>query len=103
MFSPESDGLRIIRPDGTYFLERVPDAYKKTFLVGQVTDSASMIDARKLMDFKNPRADSKVRSVANIERGVMDLVDAAAFEYHDSETMKHLLRTASFAKNFTEP
>ena len=55
------------------------------------------------MDFKNPKADEIIRGMSQLNEGIKILLEAAKYEHHEIDIMKHLLRTASFAKKYSDP
>ena len=56
------------------------------------------------MDYHNPKADEIIRELADkLNDGITTLLEAAKYEHKDIEVMKHLLKTASFAKKYSDP
>lgn len=57
------------------------------------------------MDFGIPRADEIIRELGKeqLVEGIETLLDIAQLEHWDIQILKHILRTASFAKKFSEP
>ena len=56
------------------------------------------------MDLNVPRADEIIRELGkNLIDGIECLLDAATHEHSNVAVLKHLLRTASFAKKFADP
>lgn len=56
------------------------------------------------MDYCNPKADEIIRELGdNLAPGVETLLEAAKYEHKDIDVMKHLLKTASFAKKYSDP
>ena len=56
------------------------------------------------MDLNIPRADEIIREVGDkIIEGIEALLETATCEHTNIQLMKHLLRTASFAKKFVDP
>lgn len=101
----EQDGLRIINSEGTFFLERVKGQVIETFKIAAITPAAKLLDAIKSVDFKVPRADEIIRELSKeqLVEGIETLLEIAQLEHWDVQIMKHILKTASFAKKFTEP
>jgi len=101
----ENDGLRIINSEGTFFLERVKQHVIDTFKIAAITPAAKLLSAIKSVDFKIPRADEIIRELGKeqLVEGIETLLEIAQLEHWDVQIMKHILRTASFAKKFTEP
>lgn len=96
--------MRVVTPDGTYFLELVQDATIATFGIAQTTPSAKLHDAQKQLEFKNPKADEIIRELGKqLNEGIQTLLEAAKYEHKDIDIMKHLLKTASFAKKYSDP
>ena len=99
----EIDGLRIITSEKTYFLERVQQVMIKTFKIASIAPSAKLLNAQKSVDLNIPRADEIIRELGkDLSVGIEDLLDASTLEHQDIAVMKHLLKTASFAKTFTD-
>ena len=103
----EMDGLRIVTSEKTYFLERVHPTLLKTFKIASISPSAKLLNAQKSVDLGIPRADEIIRELGGRElvQGIEDLLEAATLEGMGNGSipiMKHLLRTASFAKTFIE-
>jgi hypothetical protein len=96
--------LRVVTPDGTYFLELVQDSTIATFGIAQTTPSAKLHDAQKQLEFKNPKADEIIRELGKqLNEGIQTLLEAAKYEHKDIDILKHLLKTASFAKKYSDP
>lgn len=58
------------------------------------------------MEFKNPRADEIIRDLQQqnlLHDGISTLLEAARYEHKEIDIMKHLFRTASFAKKYSDP
>jgi len=56
------------------------------------------------MDYHNPKADEIIRELGDkLNDGITTLLDAAKYEHKDIDVMKHLLKTASFAKKYSDP
>lgn len=100
----EVDGLRIITSEKTYFLERVQPVLIKTFKIASIAPSAKLLNAQKSVDLNIPRADEIIRELGqkDLVVGIEDLLEAATLEHQNVAIMKHLLRTASFAKTFAD-
>lgn len=64
------------------------------------------MNAIKSVDYKIPRADEIIRELGKekekLVEGIETLLEIAQLEHWDVPIMKHLLRTASFAKKFTD-
>jgi hypothetical protein len=101
----EVDGLRIINSEGTFFLERVQDHVIETFKIAAITPAAKLLNAIKSVDFGIPRADEIIRDLGKEQliEGIETLLDIATLEHWDVEIMKHILKTACFAKKFSDP
>ena len=105
----EIDGLRIINGEGTFFLERVQEHVIETFKIAAITPAAKLLNAIRNVDFGIPRADEIIRDLGKDKTegllidGIKTLLDIAALEHWDVDVMKHLLRTACFAKKFSDP
>jgi hypothetical protein len=101
----EIDGLRIVNSDASYFLERVQDHVMETFKIAAITPAAKLLTAIKSVDFGIPRADEIIRELGKEQliEGIETLLDIAQHEHWDVQIMKHILRTASFAKKFSDP
>ncbi len=55
------------------------------------------------MDLNQPKADDIINELGkNLTSGIDDLLETATLEHTNIAVMKHLLRTASFAKTFPE-
>ena len=99
----EIDGLRVVTSEKTYFLERVQEKTLATFKVASISPSAKLIQAQKSVDLNQPRADDIINDLGkNLMTGIQDLLETATCEHSNVPVMKHLLRTASFAKTFPE-
>ena len=99
----EIDGLRIVTSDKTYFLERVSLKMLSTFKVASISPSAKLLQAQKSVDLNQPKADDIINELGkNLIVGIDDLLETATFEHSNVPIMKHLIRTASFAKTFPE-
>lgn len=100
----EIDGLRIISSEKTFLLERVQEKTLTAFKVGSLEPSAIIIQAQKSADLNQPKADSLINSLGpdKLVIGIEDLLEIASNEHTNVPIMKHLLRTASFAKTFPE-
>ena len=101
----EIDGLRIMNSEGAFFLERVQDFVIETFKIAAITPAAKLLNAIKTVDFGMPRAAEIIRELGkeHLVEGIETLLDIASLEHWDVQIMKHLLRTASFAKKFSDP
>jgi hypothetical protein len=56
------------------------------------------------MDYHNPKADEIIRELGDkLNDGIATLLEAAKYEHKDIDVMKHLLKTASFAKKYSDP
>lgn len=100
----EIDGLRIVSSEKTYFLERVQAVLLKTFKIASISPSAKLLNAIKSVDLNIPRADEIIRELGKeLIVGIEDLLEAATLEHQNITVLKHLLRTASFAKTFVDP
>jgi hypothetical protein len=56
------------------------------------------------MDYNNPKADEIIRELGeNLVTGVETLLEAAKYEHKEIDVLKHLLKTASFAKKYSDP
>jgi hypothetical protein len=76
----------------------------KTFKIASIEPAAKLIKAQKSVDLNIPRADEIIRELGkNLSDGIEQLLDAATQEHQSVAVLKHLLRTASFAKKFTDP
>ncbi len=100
----EIDGLRIVTSEKTYFLDRVQPVLQKTFKIASISPSAKLLNAIKSVDMNIPRADEIIRELGkDLITGIEDLLEAATLEHTNVSVLKHLLRTASFAKTFSDP
>ncbi|CDW81219.1 vacuolar assembling sorting protein vps16 [Stylonychia lemnae] len=100
----EIDGLRIVSSEKTYFLERVQPVLLKSFKIASISPSAKLLNAIKSVDLNIPRADEIIRELGkDLITGIEDLLEAATMEHQNITVLKHLLRTASFAKTFVDP
>jgi hypothetical protein len=55
------------------------------------------------VDLNIPRADEIIRELGkDLTTGIEDLLEAATLEHQNITILKHLLRTASFAKTFVD-
>ena len=99
----EIDGLRVITSEKTYFLERVPPKMLSTFKVASISPSAKLLQAYKSVEMNQPKADDIINELGkNLVVGIDDLLETATSEHANIPVMKHLMRTASFAKTFPE-
>lgn len=74
----EIDGLRVLTAENTYFLERVNDALLHTFKLASIFPSAKLLNAKKSVDFNNPRADEIIRELGpKLNEGIQTLMKAA--------------------------
>lgn len=74
-----------------------------TFKIASVTPSAKLLKAQKSVDLNQPKADDIINELGkNLIAGIDDLLETATCEHSNIPVMKHLLRTASFAKTFPE-
>lgn len=77
---------------------------QKTFKIASISPSAKLLNAIKSVDLNIPRADEIIRELGkDLVSGIEDLLEAATLEHTNVTVMKHLLRTASFAKTFSDP
>lgn len=105
-FYNESDGVRVITSEYTYFLELVQPSLKQTFALASISPSAELHKAQKSVEQGHPRADeiiSKLEREDKLIEGIETLMNAAEYEHKDVDILKHLLQTAAFAKKFVEP
>lgn len=101
---PEVDGLRVVTTTKTYFVDLVQQSTQDTFELASIKPSAKLHMAQKYVDFKSPKAEETIRDLGNeLNRGIETLLDAAKYEYKEIDVLKHIIRTASFAKNFSDP
>jgi hypothetical protein len=99
----EVDGLRVVTSEKTYFLERVPQKMHSTFSIASISPSAKLLSAQKSVDLNQPKADDIINELGkNLVVGIDDLLETSTYEHSNITVMKHLLRTASFAKTFPE-
>ena len=100
----EIDGLRIVNSESIFFLERVQEHVIETFKIAAITPAAKLLNAIKSVDFGIPRADEIIRELGKEQliEGIETLLDIATLEHWDVQIMKHILRTASFAKKFSD-
>lgn len=100
----ENDGLRIVNSEGVFFLERVQEHVVKTLRIASIEPAAKLLSAVKFVDQKIPKADEIIRELSKekLVDGIETLLEVAKLEHWDVAIMKHLLRTASFAKKFTD-
>lgn len=74
-----------------------------TFKVASISPSAKLLQAQKSVDLNQPKADDIINELGkNLIVGIDDLLETATFEHSNVPIMKHLIRTASFAKTFPE-
>lgn len=100
----EIDGLRVVTSEKTYFIERVQQVLVKTFKIAAISPSAKLLNAMKSVDLNIPRADEIIRELGkDLATGIDDLLECATLEHSNIQMLKHLLRTASFAKTFSDP
>jgi len=100
----EVDGLRIMTPNDTHFMDIVDKKLLDTFQNSSIEPSAKLHTAQKSVDFSNPKANEIIRELGDqLKVGIQTLLDAASKEHFDVQVLKHLLVTASFAKKFTDP
>ena len=75
-----------------------------TFAIASIDPAAKLHGARKSIDYNNPSADQIIRELdKQLKTGIETLLEAAQYEHHDIDVLKHLLTTASFAKKFCDP
>ena len=100
----EIDGLRIFCTEKCCFLERVQPKMLSTFKVASISPSAKLLQAQKSVDLNQPKADDIINELGakNLTLGIDDLLETATCEHQNIAIMKHLIRTASFAKTFPE-
>lgn len=85
-------------------MERVQPVLLKTFKIASISPSAKLLNAIKSVDLNIPRADEIIRELGkDLITGIEDLLEAATLEHQNISRLKHLLRTASFAKTFIDP
>lgn len=101
----EIDGLRIVNSIGTFFLERVQDQVNETFKIASISNSAKLLNAVKWIDMGIPKANEIINELSQeqLVEGIETLLNIAQLEHWDIAIMKHVLRTASFAKKFCDP
>ena len=99
----ESDGMRVLTSEKTYFFELVSEALVNTFKIASIEPSAKLHKAMKSNDYRQPQTEEIIRDLdKKIVEGIETLLSAAEGE-QDVDVLKHLLATASFAKKFTTP
>lgn len=100
----EIDGLRVFSSDKVALLERVQPKMLSTFKVASISPSAKLLQAQKSVDLNQPKADDIINELGskNLIVGIDDLLETATCEHQNIAIMKHLIRTASFAKTFPE-
>jgi hypothetical protein len=100
----EIDGLRVFSSEKTSFIERVQPKMLSTFKVASISPSAKLLQAQKSVDLNQPKADDIINELGakNLIQGIDDLLETATCEHQNIPIMKHLIRTASFAKTFPE-
>ena len=102
--SNEIDGMRVLTSEQTYFFEKVNQATVSTFAIASIDPAAKLHNAQKAIDFNKPNADQIIRDLEKqLKTGIETLLEAARFEHHDIEVLKHLLTAASFARKFCDP
>lgn len=64
-----------------------------------------LLKATKFVDFGIPKADEIIRNLGRdqLVEGIETLLSVATLEHWDVKIMKHILRTAGFAKKFCDP
>ncbi|PRP78635.1 hypothetical protein PROFUN_13509 [Planoprotostelium fungivorum] len=99
--SSECDGIRIITPDRSEFIQKVPDSNESIFSIGSTSPPAMLYDASYLFERKNPKADEMIRSIRDMEFAVEECLRAAANE--TSPYLQEPLLTASaYGKTFLD-
>lgn len=72
--------------------------------MASTSPSAKLLNAIKSVDMNIPRADEIIRDLGkDLVTGIDDLLEVATLEHSNIVLLKHLLRTASFAKTFVDP
>ena len=102
----EIDGLRVVNSDSIFFVERVQDNVLETFKIAAINPAAKLLNAIKAMDFgMREDTDEILRELGKnklLVEGIETLLEIAQLEHWDIPVLKHLLRTASLAKNFAD-
>ncbi len=101
--APEIDGLRISTSSKTFFVELVQQSTQDTFTLGSIEPSAKLLQAQKWADFKSAKSEEIITDLGpDLTSGIKTLLDAAKYEHNDIDILKHILRTASYAKKFSD-
>lgn len=96
----EHDGARVISQTSCEFLHKVPKVTEEIFAYGSTTPAATLFDALDDFEKKSPKADEKVRGIAQELTAAVDAcIEAAGHEFSHS-LQRALLKAASFGKCF---
>jgi len=100
----ETDGIRICTATKTFFCDLVQRSTQDTFELAGIKPSAKLNHAQKQVDIKSPKAEEIIRDLgSDLNAGIEALLDAAKYEHKDIFVLKHIIKTASFAKKFSDP
>ncbi|TFY83531.1 hypothetical protein EWM64_g490 [Hericium alpestre] len=98
----EIDGVRIIGPDVSDFVQKVPAASVSVFRPGSTSPSAILFDAWENFTKRSPKADENIRSIRpDLAKAVDEIIDAAGQEW-DPTWQRKLLNAAKFGKGFLD-
>ena len=71
-----------------------------TFAIASIDPAAKLHGAQKSIDYNNPSADQIIRELdKNLKTGIETLLEAAQYEHHDIDVLKHLLSVVQMSRN----
>eukprot|EP00899_Mesostigma_viride_P000918 jgi/Mesvir1/10827/Mv07754-RA.2 len=96
----EVDGVRVLGPHASEFLQRVPDSVVDVFKVGSTAPGALLYDALEHFDKRSAKADESLRAVGSaLPSAVQTCMEAAGHEF-DAVRQRTLLRAAAYGHAF---
>lgn len=102
---PESDGARVLSPEGSILVSRVPKALEEALGIGSAFPAALLVDALKQFDQRSPKAHHALRVAGSAKGGLrsaaMRCCEAALHALAPSD-QRLLLRSASHGAAFCE-
>ncbi|KIY47376.1 vacuolar protein sorting-associated protein 16 [Fistulina hepatica ATCC 64428] len=98
----EADGVRIIGPDVSDFVQKVPASTSSVFRPGSTSPAAILYDAWESFSKRSAKANESIRSIRpDLSAAVDDCIDAAGREW-EPYWQRRLLNAAKYGRGFLD-
>ncbi|KAI0298703.1 vacuolar assembling/sorting protein VPS16 [Multifurca ochricompacta] len=99
----EVDGVRVIGPDTSDFIQKVPASSVSVFRPGSASPSAILFDAWENFNNRSPKADENIRSIKpDLAAAVDEVIDAAGQEWEPTWQRRLLSVRRKLGKSFLD-